>query len=179
MIALEDTTPLARANPLLRLAEGGIVAIPSSAQSADALWGEVPAYAKAIFHDRKATLIGFSKEEGQGGADEARWLLAAAFAGLALAGASRIPRDGGATYGIDPSLVAREVADALRLAIGRPRDSGAIPEAAETLSLRGAALARKVFEAHVEVPRATVERDEEAVRLGRKDARASNTPPRP
>jgi hypothetical protein len=168
MIALEDTTPLARANPLARLAEGGIVAIPSTAQSADALWSEVPAYAKAIFHDRKATLIGFPREEAQG--DDARWLLAAAFAGLALAGASRSAKDGSATYGIDPSLVAREVADALRLAVGRD---------AESLSVRGAALARKVFEAHVEVPRATVERDEEAVRLGRKDARAGSIPPRP
>jgi hypothetical protein len=69
---------------------------------------------------------------------------------------------------VDASLVAREVADALRVAVG-PSHEAWVP--------RGAEAARRAFEANVEVPRATVERDQESIRLGRRDARAS-VPPR-
>jgi len=45
--------------------------------------------------------------------------------------------------------------------------------AGETILARGAETARRAFESHVVVPRATVERDEESIRLGRRDPRAT------
>jgi hypothetical protein len=48
--------------------------------------------------------------------------------------------------------------------------------AGEADVVKGAEAARTAFETHVVVPRATVERDEEAIRLGRRDARASQPP---
>jgi hypothetical protein len=64
---------------------------------------------------------------------------------------------------IDASLVAREVGELLKTLGGA--DAGTCE--------RGAAVARRAFEANVEVPRATIERDEESVRLGRRDTRAT------
>jgi pyruvate/2-oxoacid:ferredoxin oxidoreductase alpha subunit len=156
LIAIDDAASLIHANPLLRLADGGTLAMPTVQRSADALWGEVPAYAKAIVFDRGARVVGFAPVEE---ADERarRWLTAAAFVGLALASAS-------GRAGIDGSLVQREVAEAL---------IGTLGPANETLVTRGADTARRVFETHVEVPRATVERDEESIRLGRRDSRAA------
>jgi pyruvate/2-oxoacid:ferredoxin oxidoreductase alpha subunit len=163
LVALEDASVLAQDNPLVRLADGGVFAVPTAQRSADAVWGEVPAYAKAIVFDRNARVVGWSPE-GAGGDETARpWLTAASFAGLALAIAS-------GRGAVDPSLVAREVAEALLAMIGA---SG------EAIAARGGDAARRVFEAHVEVPRATVERDEEAVRLGRRDVRASAAPSAP
>jgi pyruvate-ferredoxin/flavodoxin oxidoreductase len=160
LIALDEATALIHGNPLLRLDEGGIVAVPTSQRSADAVWGELPAYAKAIIYDRTARVVGWSPVDVDADPASRRWMTAASFAGLALATA-------GGKAGLDPSLVAREVADALHTILG---PSG------EAIAKRGADHARRVFEAHVEVPRATVERDEESVRLGRRDSRAA--PPR-
>jgi pyruvate-ferredoxin/flavodoxin oxidoreductase len=156
LVAIDDAAALIHANPLLRLADGGTLAMPSAQRSADALWGEVPAYAKAIVFDRSARVVGFTPVD-DGDERARRWLTAAAFAGLALASAS-------GRAGVDGSLVQREVAEALGAALG---------PAGEALAVRGAETARRVFEGHVEVPRATVERDEESIRLGRRDARAS------
>jgi hypothetical protein len=169
LIALEDAAMFAPASPLGRLADGGVVAVPTQQRSADAVWGELPAYAKAIIFDRHARVMGWTPAEAPSGDARARsWLTAAAFAGLALASAAG--RTGRAP--VDGSLVAREVAEALRAALKAGGDPGA-----ESVITRGADAARAAFEAHIEVPRATVERDEESVRLGRRDARAS-VPPR-
>jgi pyruvate-ferredoxin/flavodoxin oxidoreductase len=164
LVAIEDPAMFSVASPLARLADDGVLAIPTLQRSADAVWGELPAYAKAIVFDRHARVVGWTPDEGQDPSPSVRpWLTAAAFAGLALASAAgksgRAPVDG--------SLVAREVAEALRAPLGA---------GAEATIKRGAEAARRAFEAHVEVPRATVERDEEAVRLGRRDARASQPP---
>ena len=164
LIAVEDAAMLASANPLTRLAEEGVVAIPTKQQSADAVWGEVPAYAKAIVFDRRAHVVGWVPPE-EAESKARAWVVAAAFAGLALASAAG--RTGRAP--VDGSLVAREVAEALRAGLGAAGER-------EALVARGADAARRAFEAHVEVPRATVERDEEAVRLGRRDVRASQPP---
>ena len=155
LVAIDDAASLIHANPLLRLAEGGTVAIPTIQRSADALWSEVPAYAKAIVFDRSARVIGFPPIDES---DEKvrRWITASTFAGLALASAS-------GRNGVDGSLVQREVNEAILAALG---------PAAEAIAARGAETARRVFEGHVEVPRATVERDEESIRLGRRDSRA-------
>jgi pyruvate/2-oxoacid:ferredoxin oxidoreductase alpha subunit len=165
LVAIEDPAMFAPASPLARLADGGILAIPTHQRSADAVWGELPAYAKAIVFDRHAHVVGWTPSDDTDPKTRP-WLTAAAFAGLALASAAG--RTGRAP--VDGSLVAREVAEALRAALGAgaPR--------AEAFIKRGADAAREAFEAHVEVPRATVERDEEAVRLGRRDARASQPP---
>ncbi len=166
MVALEDAAMFAAASPLARLADGGVVAVPTHQRSADAVWGELPAYVKAIVFDRNARVVGWSPAEGAETDARARpWLTAAAFAGLALASAAG--RTGRAP--VDGSLVQREVAEALRAAMGAA-------DGAEATLARGAETARKAFEAHIEVPRATVERDEESVRLGRRDARASQSP---
>jgi pyruvate/2-oxoacid:ferredoxin oxidoreductase alpha subunit len=162
LVALEDAASFAQASPLLRLAEGGVVAVPTQQRSADAVWGELPAYVKAIVFDRNARVVGWTPAEAGEAEGRARpWLTAAAFAGLALASAA-----GRGRAVVDGSLVSREVAEALRAAV-------ATMDGGESIVTRGADAARRAFEAHIEVPRATVERDEESVRLGRRDARAS------
>jgi pyruvate/2-oxoacid:ferredoxin oxidoreductase alpha subunit len=163
-VAVEDASMFSHGSPLARLADGGVLAVPTQQRSADAVWAELPAYAKAIVFDRHARVVGWTPPE-ESDPKVRPWLTAGAFAGLALASAAG--RTGRAP--VDASLVAREVAEALRAALG---------PSAEALILRGADAARKAFEAHIEVPRATVERDEESVRLGRRDARASQQPPR-
>jgi hypothetical protein len=159
VVAVEDSAMFSHASPLARLADGGVLAVPTQQRSADAVWAELPAYAKAIVFDRHARVVGFAPVEEQDPKIHP-WLTAGTFAGLALASAAG--RTGRAA--VDGSLVAREVAEALRAALGA---------AGEAAIARGADAARKAFEAHIEVPRATVERDEESVRLGRRDARAS------
>ena len=164
VVAVEDAAMFSSASPLARLSEGGVLAVPTRERSADAVWAELPAYAKAIVFDRHARVVGWTPTEETD--PKARpWLTASAFAGLALANAAG--RAGRAP--VDGSLVAREVAEALRAALGAGGD--------EIVS-RGAEVARRAFEGHIEVPRATVERDEESVRLGRRDARASHLPSR-
>ncbi len=159
-VALEDAALLMRNNPLARLAEGGVVALPTHQRSADGVWSELPPYAKAIVHDRHAHLIGFTPAAVEGVSPvHAPWLVAAVFVGLALASVSV-----GARPALDGSLVAREVAEALTAVLGPSN---------EALASTGGDVARAVFEASVVVPRATIERDEEAVRLGRRDSRAA------
>ena len=94
-------------------------------------------------------------------------MVAAAFAGLAILvlgarGARGADGAGpGARPPLDGSLVEREVAGGLE----------ALHAPAHAVEL-GSKIARRVFEATVEVPRATIELDVSAVRLGRRDARA-------
>jgi pyruvate-ferredoxin/flavodoxin oxidoreductase len=159
LVAMEDVRVFAEGNPLTCLANAGIVAVPTSHGSADALWAEIPAYVKAIVFDRTARLIGWSP-----GKAARPWLTAAGFAGLALAAAV-------STAGVTrpaAGSVGREVVDALRTALSH---AGLEPE--DRLLSEADEVARRAFEAHVEVPRATVERDEDAIRLGRRDARAN------
>ncbi len=168
VVVLDDAATLIASNPLARLARGGIVAIPSAQRSADGVWAELPAWAKAIAFDRSAHVVAY--EPVPDGA-HAPWLRAAAFTGLILAAASHAGRVGAerGERGIDPSLVAREVAEAMRVALG-----DAAPVDAEAIVAAAGDVARRAFESHIEVPRATVERDEEAIRLGRRDARAAH-----
>ena len=159
LVALADTAMLLRGNPLARLGDGGVLAVPSSHRTADGVWGELPPYAKAIVFDRGARVIGFSSPHAEATGPDARWLAAATFAGVALACVAPTgPR------ALEASLVAREVEGALEAILGPGH---------EALTSKGGTLARAAFEAGVEVPRATIEKDEEAVRLGRRDARAA------
>ncbi len=155
-VALGDTAALLVGNPLARLAEGGVLAIPSTHRTADGVWGELPSYAKAIVFDRGARVIGFAPLGVAAGDAHAPWLAAATFAGVALASVSS-----SGARALDPALVAREVEGALLVSLGAGD------------AAKGAALARAAFEASVEVARATIERDEESVRLGRRDPRAA------
>jgi len=161
LVALDDASSLVHGNPLARLADGGTVAVPTKKTSAEAVWADMPPYAKAIVFDRHARLIGWELEGHPTSSDEeARWLAAAAFTGVALA-ALAPPSDG--RPALDGSLVAREVGDVVR----------ARSEATDDVVLRAGETARRAFEASVPVPRGLVEHDEEGVRLGRKDARAA------
>jgi pyruvate-ferredoxin/flavodoxin oxidoreductase len=162
LVAVEDATMLSGPSPLARLADEGVLAVPTQQRSADAVWGEIPAYAKAVVFDRHAHVVGWLPVE-ESDPKSRPWLIAAAFAGLALASAAG--RTGRAP--VDASLVAREVAEALRVPLG---------PGGEAILARGAEIARRSFETHVVVPRATVERDEESIRLGRRDVRASQPP---
>jgi pyruvate/2-oxoacid:ferredoxin oxidoreductase alpha subunit len=168
VVALEDPSALVRGNPLARLANGGLVALPSAQTSAEGVWSELPPYAKAIVFDRKARVVGFAPPAPVPNVEIGSWLVAASFAGIALAAVAQgaPSRDGGGAprMAIDPSLVAREVAEALRVALG---------PAHEEAARQGGDTARRVFEASVEVPRTTIEKDEDAVRLGRRDSRAA------
>lgn len=160
LIALDDARALIDGSPLARLAKGGVLAVPTASASPAALWAEIPPYVKAIVFDRAAKVVGWSA----GSAEEARspWTVAGAFSGVAVATASSLGRGA-----VDASLVAREVSEAVLAAV-----SANDPHRAEVA--RGASeTARRAFEAHVEVPRSLVEKDEDAIRLGRKDARAA------
>ncbi len=159
VVALGDTAVLLKGNPIARLGDGGVLAIPSAHRTAEGVWGELPPYAKAIVFDRGARVIGFAPPPADAPTVDAPWLAAATFAGIALACVAP-----SGSRALEPSLVAREVHAALQLALGASR---------EALVSRGATLARAAFEASVEVPRATIEKDEESVRLGRRDARAA------
>jgi hypothetical protein len=156
---------------LSRLAPGGLVAIPTSQRAADALWAEVPPWAKALVFDRHARVIGWSP----GAAGDDVWSAAAAFAGIALAAAAEDPslREGRT---VDGSIVEREVADALRVAFESSPDTERRDDPAGVD--RGARTARAAFEAHVEVPRATIQREDDGVRLGRRDSRVATATPR-
>jgi len=165
VIAIDDPGALVDGNPLERVSAGGILALPANHADAKGLWDELPVYAKAIVFDRGVRVLGFPAlpPRGVGGDVEAhRWMLAAAFAGVAL---FAITSAAGPRPGIDGSLVERDVAAALR-ALHAPA----------TIVERAGRLARRVFESPLEVPRATVEHDLPAVRLGRHDARAGAAP---
>jgi pyruvate-ferredoxin/flavodoxin oxidoreductase len=159
VVALDDARALIMGNPLARLARGGVLAVPTETSSADSLWNEVPPYVKAIVFDRGARVVGFPVLEPGTAAGPSRFIGAGAFAGIALACASAAGRKA-----IDPSLVGREVAEAVLHASGPGH---------EEIAKKAGDLARRTFEAHVEVPRITVERDEDAIRLGRQDARST------
>ncbi len=159
LVVLDDVAVLLGNNPLARLAHGGIVAVPTHHVTPEALWASLPPYVKAIAFDRHARVIGWPSPEGE----PSRWLTAAAFAGVALAGFAK-------PQAVDPSLVAREVAEALRVVIGH---DGPSVEGGVGIAERGGELARRAFEAHLEVPRATIERDADGVRMGRHDERAA------
>jgi pyruvate-ferredoxin/flavodoxin oxidoreductase len=169
LVVLDDGGSLVHGNPLARLARGGMVAFPSRQRAPEAVWAELPPYAKAIVFDRDARVVGFASPGRGPDAEAASWVAAAAFVGVALAAVGEAS-PGGSRPALDPSLVAREVGDALRAALG---------SANEEAVREGAAAARAAFEASVEVPRATIERDEDAVRLGRRDARATPAEPPP
>jgi pyruvate/2-oxoacid:ferredoxin oxidoreductase alpha subunit len=176
VVALDDASPLACGNPLSRLAPGGLLAVPSQQLAADGLWAELPPWAKAIVFDRGARVLGWFPAPS----DENVWVSAAAFVGIALAAATTDLATGGdRSDGTSPALpgrgrasiegavVAREVGDALRVAREGAADAAAIAE-------RGGRIARQAFEGHVEVPRATIEREDDGVRLGRRDARVNS-----
>jgi pyruvate/2-oxoacid:ferredoxin oxidoreductase alpha subunit len=162
LLAMDDAGPLARGNPLVRLAPGGLLAVPSQERSAEALWAEVPPWAKAIVFDRAARVVGWSP----GALGDDVWTAAAAFVGLALAAAMKDPSLGDrSAQALDSAAVAREVADAIRVAAGH----------AAPIAELGARAAVQVFEGQVEVPRATIDREDDGVRLGRRDARAASS----
>jgi len=166
VVAIDDARTLARGNALARLAPDGLLAIPTSQRAADGLWAEVPPWAKAVVFDRRARVIGWAPSQG----DDV-WLAAAAFVGIAIAAAADAPslREGRPVDGV---IVEREVADALRVAL----DAGG--EKMEADVERGARMARAIFEARIEVPRATIQREDDGVRLGRRDSRVASAPPR-
>jgi pyruvate-ferredoxin/flavodoxin oxidoreductase len=174
VIAIDDAGVLARGNPLARLAAGGVLALRTEQRSADAVWAEVPSWAKAVAFDRGARVVGWPAfrgssndpsgsppTDGHGAAIDDPCFVAAGFVGVALAAASRDGSLAGARA-VDAAAVEREVAEALRVA-GK---SAVVAE-------RGGRAARQAFEAPIEVPRATIEREDDAVRLGRRDARAT------
>jgi pyruvate-ferredoxin/flavodoxin oxidoreductase len=171
VVAVDEVGALSRGNPLARLAPGGLFALPTAQRAADALWAEVPPWAKAIAFDRGARVVGWSPA----GRDEDRWAAAAAFVGIALAVAIEDRSLAQATppsgrQPIDGAVVEREVAEALRVALHGKHLDGA---AAAGVIERGSRIARVAFETHVEVPRATIQREDDGVRLGRRDSRVA------
>jgi pyruvate ferredoxin oxidoreductase alpha subunit len=168
LVALGDPAFLKHGNALARLAAAGVIAIPSDRRAAEALWAEVPPWVKALAFDRGARVVGWSpapprdREQRELGA----WVAASAFVGLALAAAAA-DRGLGVSAGsdgavIDGAVVQREVAEALHVGVAFPVSDAAL------VADRGAAVARAVFEAIVEIPRATIEREDDGVRLGRR-----------
>ncbi len=168
LVALGDPAFLTHGNALTRLAAAGVVAVPSERRAAEALWAEVPSWVKALAFDRGARVVGWSPTSaGSGEHDEVgTWVAAAAFVGIALAAAASDRRLGMASSKdgvvLDGGVVQREVAEALRVGVALQ------PGEAALVADRGASVARAVFEAVVEVPRATIERDDDGVRLGRR-----------
>ena len=167
LVALGDPAFLTRGNALARLAAAGVVAVPSERRAAEALWAEVPPWVKALAFDRAARVVGWSPAAASAERDEAgTWVAAAAFVGIALAAAASDKALGAAAGRdgpvLDGGVVHREVAEALRFGVALS------PGQAELLADRGASVARAVFEAIVEVPRATIEREDDGVRLGRR-----------
>lgn len=165
VVALGDASLLARGNALTRLARAGVLAMPSDRRAADALWSEVPPWVKALVFDRGARVVGWSPfaERSEAGLGETGgvWVAASSFVGLALATALS-DRELGVGGEVDGAVVEREVAEALRGGVGvHVREAALVAE-------RGGKAARAVFEAIVEIPRATIEREDDGVRLGRR-----------
>jgi pyruvate-ferredoxin/flavodoxin oxidoreductase len=176
VIALDSAAPLDRGNPLARLAAGGLLALASAQRSADGLWSEVPPWVKALAFDRGARVVGWSpgasgRGEGGEGDESQATVVAAAFAGVALSVAGRDPRFvGEGERPLGPEAVAREVAGALASAFSAAGGLEPPPPLVE----RAAQAARAAFEGRVEVPAATVAREDDNVRLGRRDPRAGS-----
>jgi pyruvate/2-oxoacid:ferredoxin oxidoreductase alpha subunit len=167
LVVVEDAAVLGRGNPFVRLAPGGCMALPTAQRSAAGLWADVPAWARALAFDRGGRVVGWSPAEP----GEDAWIAAAGFVGIALAVAPRhheLASGLASGRSVDVPLVEREVGDALRLALG------AAPQVEDAVR-RGVTLARDAFAAHVEVPSATIQREDEMVRLGRLDTRAVAT----
>jgi hypothetical protein len=162
LVAFDDPAALVAGNPLARVVYGSIVAIPTSQETPGGLWADLPAYVKAIAFDRGVRIVGFPAIADGEDLDR-RWMIAAAFAGIALlsiaGGSVHLGRSSPAA--VDGPLVEREVIAALH-AFGAERARAS----------RAGRVARLAFEARLEVPRETIERDLAAVRLGRRDARA-------
>jgi hypothetical protein len=172
VVAVGDPALLARGNVLARLAHSGVFALASPRRAADAVWAEVPPWAKAVVFDRGARVVGWSPAEagvevgGRTRTDD--WIAAAAFVGIAAAMAMRGRTPESGARELDGVGVEREVAEALRTMADRAGSAdsrGTGPDA--ELAQRGGRAARVVFEALIEVPRATIERDDDGVRLGR------------
>jgi pyruvate/2-oxoacid:ferredoxin oxidoreductase alpha subunit len=162
LIIMDSVASLLQGHPLARLGMRGALAIPSAATSPEGVWSELPAYAKALAFDRHARVFGFRPATDEDAtADKAiePWFHAARVAGVAVgtAGAPGRPV-------LDPSRLARDVEAVLVKALG--------PSQVEA-ARRGGAIARAAMESIVEVPRAILERDEDSIRLGRRDTRAS------
>jgi pyruvate ferredoxin oxidoreductase alpha subunit len=165
VVALGDTSLLARGNALARLARAGVLAMPSERRAADALWSEVPPWVKALVFDRSARVVGWSpfaeRSQTELGEIGGVWVAASSFVGLALAAATS-DRELGVGGEVDGGVVEREVAEALAGGVGvHVREAALVAE-------RGGKVARAVFEAIVEIPRATIEREDDGVRLGRR-----------
>ena len=171
VVALADASLLARGNALSRLARAGVLAIHTERRAADAIWSELPSWAKALVFDRGARVLGWANARepatngaGVGVPSSNPWVAAAAFVGVALAVAvsDRSLRDLGVGEGVDGAVVEREVTEALRGGVAfHAKDAAGVAEG-------GGKAGRAAFEAMVEVPRATIERDDDGVRLGRR-----------
>ena len=172
VVALADPSLLElreHGSVLARLAPGGVVAVASERRAAEALWAEVPPWAKAVVFDRGARVVGWAAPPAAEAAPEDAWVTAAAFVGiaLALAGTSREIYGAGASSEIDGSVVEREVGEALRVGIASHAQGAA------AVAVIGGVAARTAFESMVEVPRAMIDREDDGVRLGRRRAPAS------
>jgi pyruvate-ferredoxin/flavodoxin oxidoreductase len=175
LVVVEDEGALARGNPFVRLAPGGCLVLPTSQRSAAGLWGDVPAWARALAFDRGGRVLGWSPARG-----DDPWSAAASLVGVTLAIAAGHPAIASGRP-IDVAFVEREVADALRVALGgfdadsaRAREGGAPgTHSVDGAVRRGVELARDAFASHVEVPEAMVRREDEMVRLGRLSARGA------
>jgi pyruvate ferredoxin oxidoreductase alpha subunit len=169
LVALDQPSLLARGNALTRLSQGGMIAMPSDRRAAEALWAEVPSWVKAIAFDRAARVVGWSPGQATGERERevvSTWVAASAFVGIALAAAATDRalglRAGSDAATIDGAIVQREVAEALRVGVAVHVSEAAL------VADRGASAARAVFESIVEIPRATIEREDDGVRLGRR-----------
>ncbi len=154
LVVLDDASALIHGNPVARLGRAGTLAVPSRKPSAEGLWADIPPYVKAIIHDRQGRVAGWELPP-----DASPYVVAGAFVGLAL---GELARSEAWHAHVDPSLVDRAVAEAVEVMEPGP----------STAPAAGAA-ARRAFEAALFVPRGVVEQDQEAVRLGRMDARAT------
>jgi pyruvate ferredoxin oxidoreductase alpha subunit len=169
LVALDHPALLTRGNALVRLAQGGTIAVPSDRRAAESLWAEVPSWVKAIAFDRAARVVGWSPGEATGERERevvGTWVAASAFVGIALAAASTDRglglRAGSDAAAIDGPIVQREVAEALRVGVAVHASDAAL------VADRGASAARAVFESIVEIPRTMIEREDDGVRLGRR-----------
>jgi pyruvate-ferredoxin/flavodoxin oxidoreductase len=179
VVALDDAAMLERGNVLARLAPGGWLAIPTEQRAAEAVWAEVPPWVKATAFERAAHVVGWFPT-----VDDDPWVTASAFAGIALAALAADPppppsgQDPGRgplwnSFSADGMVVAREVAAALLTAL-----EGVVPtEMTAALAARGGSAARAAFERYIEVPRAAIDREDDGVLIGRRDARVSRPPP--
>jgi pyruvate-ferredoxin/flavodoxin oxidoreductase len=169
--------PAGPPTPLRRLGDAAVLVVPSDQRSGDLLWAELPPYVKAVVYDRRARVLGWQGErevaEGHDVTSRA-WVRGAAFVGLALANANEGPSGEGRPR-FDRARVHAEIEAAVLAALGS-RATGATRHAAENVARRAADAGARAFDGPVEVPRAVVERDEDAVRLGRRDARSGPAP---